>query len=139
LIVVLDGDVVIAALDASDAHHNRARQCFETWHAEGTSRLVDLVTLTEVLIAPAARPTQLNAAREAIAALGISILTPNAATGADAARLRGEHPISLPDAYALATARHVGGQLVSFDPKVVRAAAEAGLAGPSSGSGSGSG
>lgn len=47
----------------------------------------------------------------------------------DAARLRGAHPISLPDASALATARHVGGQLVSFDHKVVRAAAEAGIAG----------
>jgi predicted nucleic acid-binding protein len=131
LIVVLDADVLIGALDASDAHHKLARAQFEAWQADATQRLVSLVNLTEVLIAPAARPRQLNAAREAIAALGVSTHTPNEAIAVDAARLRGEHPISLPDAYALATARHVGGQLVSFDRKVARAAAQAGIPGPS--------
>ena len=81
-----------------------------------------------MLIAPAARAAALNAAREAIAALGVSTHTPNEAIAVDAARLRGEHPISLADAYALATARHLGGQLVSFDRKVARAAAAAGIA-----------
>jgi predicted nucleic acid-binding protein len=132
LIVVLDADVLIGALDASDVHHSQARGYFETWQAEDTKRLVSLVNLTEVLIAPAARPTQLNAAREAIAALGIATHTPNEAIAVEAARLRAEHPISLPDAYALATARHVGGQLVSFDRKVVGAAAKAGISGASS-------
>jgi predicted nucleic acid-binding protein len=133
LIVVLDADVLIGALDGSAAHHGRARRCFEKWQADDTQRFVSLVNLTEVVIAPAGRPTQLSAAREAIAALGVSIHTPNEAIAVDAARLRRDHPISLPDAYALATARHVGGQLVSFDRQVVRAAADAGIVGPDNG------
>ncbi len=127
MIVVLDADVVIGALDASDAHHARAREQFNTWRSEGTQRLLSLITLTEVLVAPAARPAQLSGAREAIAALEITTHTPNEAIAVDAARLRGMHPISLPDAYALATARHLGGQLISFDRNIMRAAAKAGL------------
>jgi toxin FitB len=130
LIVVLDADVLIGALDTSDAHHTRAREHLEAWRDSDTQCLVSLVNLTEVLIAPAARPAVLNAAREAIAALGISTHAPNEAIAVDAARLRCAHPISLPDAFALATARHVRGQLVSFDRKVVRAAVEAGILGP---------
>jgi predicted nucleic acid-binding protein len=85
--------------------------------------------LTEVLIAPALVATRVNAAREAIAALGVALHAPTAATSVDAARLRGKFPISLPNAYALATARQIGGALVSFDGKVSRAAAEAGIPG----------
>jgi predicted nucleic acid-binding protein len=68
-------------------------------------------------------------AAEAIAALGVALHPPTEATSVDAARLRGKFPISLPDAYALATARQVGGTLVSFDRRVSRAAAEAGISG----------
>jgi predicted nucleic acid-binding protein len=127
LIVVLDADVVIGALDASDAHHARTREYFDSWRSEGTQRLLSLVTLTEVLVAPAAQRERLAAAREAIAALEIVTHAPSEAIAVDAARLRGRHPISLPDAYALATARQVGGRLVSFDRTMMRAATEAGL------------
>jgi predicted nucleic acid-binding protein len=130
LIVVLDADVLIGALDASDAHHGRARDCFETWRADRTHRVVSLVTLTEVLVAPATQFTRLNAAREAIAALGVATHAPNEAIAVDAARLRGKHPISLPDAYTLATARHLDGSVMSFDRNLIRAAADAGIAGP---------
>jgi predicted nucleic acid-binding protein len=127
LISVLDADVVIGALDSSDLHHARARQHFETWRADGTQRMMSLVTLTEVLVAPATATARLNAAREAVAALEIAIHTPNEAIAVDAARMRFQYPISLPDAYVLATARHLGGRLVSFDLKVMRAAAAVGL------------
>jgi predicted nucleic acid-binding protein len=40
----------------------------------------------------------------------------------NAARLRARHPISLPDAYLLATARHLEATVTSFDTKVLRAA-----------------
>lgn len=128
MIVVLDADVVIGALDAGDAHHAAARERLTRWHRAGVRRLLGLMNLTEVLIAPAAAPARLAAAREAIAALGIAIHSPNEAIAVDAARLRNAHPISLPDAYALATARHVGGVVASFDEKVRRAAAREGLA-----------
>jgi predicted nucleic acid-binding protein len=130
LIVVVDADVVIGALDASDPHHARARRHFEAWRADGTQRVMSLITLTEVLIAPATGMARLSTARESIAALEIAFHAPNEAVAVDAARLRGRYPISLPDAYALATARQVGAGLVSFDRKVIRTAADLGLAAP---------
>ena len=125
--VVLDTDVVTGALDASDAHHEAARDCFAEWRREGIARLVSLVNLTEILVAPAGDPARLHLAREAISALGIAVDAPAEAIAVDAARLRGRHPISLPDAYAVATARHVDGRLVTFDRKVVEAAEHEGL------------
>jgi predicted nucleic acid-binding protein len=120
--LVLDADVVIGALDGSDPHHAQARVLFTRWREEDRSRLISVVNLSEVLVAPAAKGERLRAAREAIAALGVAIHQPNEAIGVEAARLRGRHPISLPDAYCLATARHLGGSVASFDRKVNRAA-----------------
>ena len=125
--IVLDADVVIGALDASDDHHASARDHFSKWRSDGIPRALSVVNLTEVLIAPATEPARLHAAREAISALGITIHAPNEAIAVDAARLRGSHPISLPDAYALATARHTGGRIVSFDRRLMRAAKAEGL------------
>jgi predicted nucleic acid-binding protein len=122
--LILDADVLIGALDGSDAHHSRARDLFTTWHREQTTRLISVINLSEVLIAPASDRKRLRRARTAIAALGVAIHQPNEAIGVDAARLRSVHPISLPDAYCLATARHVNGSIASFDQKIIRAAQE---------------
>jgi len=120
--LVLDADVLIGALDGSDAHHSQARALFTAWHTQGTTPLISIVNLSEVLIAPAADKQRLRRAREAIAALGVAIHRPSEAIGIDAARLRCVHPISLPDAYCLATARQVGASVASFDQKIIRAA-----------------
>lgn len=120
--LVLDADVVIGALDGSDPHHAKARALFTGWQKQATTRLISVVNLSEVLVAPAADGRRLRAAREAIAALGVAVHQPGEVIGVEAARLRGRHPISLPDAYCLATARHVGGSMASFDRKVIRAA-----------------
>jgi len=126
--VVLDADIVIGAIDSSDAHHARARSLFEDWQEQETPRLISVVNLSEILVAPAADHRRLRKAREAIAALDVAIHRPSEAIGVEAARLRSRHPISLPDAYCLATAKHVGGSLASFDAKVVRAGAAEQLA-----------
>jgi len=120
--VVLDADVLVAALDESDPHHGRARELFTDWQERQASRLISVVNLSEVLVAPAADRRRLRRARAAIAALGVAIHRPSEAIGVEAARLRGTHPISLPDAYCLATARDADCAVVSFDRKVVRAA-----------------
>ena len=120
--VVLDADVLIGALDGNDQHHARARALFRRWQRQDTTRLVSVVNLTEVLVAPAADSRRLRAAREAIAALEVAIHQPSEAVGVEAARLRGAHPISLPDAYCLATARYADAQIASSDEKVLRAA-----------------
>jgi predicted nucleic acid-binding protein len=120
--LLLDADVLIGALDRDDPHHRQARQLFTRWRQRQATPLISVVNLTEVLIAPAGDGTKLSAAREAIAALGVTVHHPNEAIGVEAARLRHRHPISLPDAYCLATARHTSSTLVSFDRKVLRAA-----------------
>jgi predicted nucleic acid-binding protein len=120
--VVLDADVVIGALDGSDPHHAQARELFTGWQERDDARLISVVNLSEVLVAPAADGQRLRAAREAISALGVAVHRPGEAVGVEAARLRWAHPISLPDAYCLATAHHTGGSLASFDEKILRAA-----------------
>jgi predicted nucleic acid-binding protein len=126
--LVLDADILIGALDANDPHHTRARTHFRRWQKQEATRLVSVVNLTEVLIAPAADRRRLRAAREAIAALGVQVHQAGEALGVEAARLRSTHPISLPDAYCLATARHADAAVASFDEKILRAAEREGIA-----------
>jgi predicted nucleic acid-binding protein len=120
--LLLDADVLIGALDSSNAHHQRARGLFVRARERRDSLTISVVNLTEVLIAPAANAAMLAASREAIAALGVTVHQPSEAIGVDAARLRARHPISLPDAYLLASAKHVGATVASFDRNVQQAA-----------------
>jgi predicted nucleic acid-binding protein len=124
---VLDADILIGALDRSDAHHKQSRRLFVAWREQEDALLMSVVNLSEVLVAPAADQQRLRAAREAITALGVSVHLPTVAIGVDAARLRSRHPISLPDGYHLATVKHTGAMAVSFDRKVVRAARAEGI------------
>ena len=119
---VVDADVLIGALDGSDRHHRRARKLLTRWHQQGDSVVVSVINFSEVLVAPAGDRELLTAARSAIVALGITVHSPSEPIGVDAARLRARYPISLPDAYLLATARHLRAAAASFDQKVIRAA-----------------
>ncbi|MDQ6730432.1 MAG: PIN domain-containing protein [Actinomycetota bacterium] len=124
---LLDADVLIGALDSRDAHHAGARRLLTRWRQQQDAVTISVVNLSEVLTAPAAAPGRLATAREAIAALGIEVHLPNQTIGVEAARLRQRHPISLPDAYCLATAKYIKSSLASFDQKVLRAARNEGL------------
>ncbi len=125
--LIVDADVLIGALDSNDPHHLRARALFTRWRDDQDACAVSIVNLTEVLIAPSADTAKLSAAREAIAALGVTVHQPNEAIGVEAARLRQRHPISLPDAYCLATAKHTSSTVSSFDQKVLKAAKREGV------------
>jgi predicted nucleic acid-binding protein len=120
--LVLNADVVIGALDGADPHHVTSRALFTSWQQQDATRLISVINLTEVLVAPAGDQRRLRLARRAIAALGVSVHQPGVRVGSDAARLRATHPISIPDAYCLATARHTGGAIASFDRQLIRAA-----------------
>ena len=125
--LVLDADVLIGALDRNDRHHRRARALFTRWRDDQHVLAVSVVNLTEVLIAPSADASKLAVAREAIAALGIGVHQANEAIGVEAARLRQRHPISLPDAYCLATTKHTASAVSSFDRKIRKAAEREGV------------
>lgn len=126
--LLLDADVLIGALDAHDGHHAHARALFTRWHHDQDAVAISAVNLTEVLIAPSADAAQLTAARRAIGALGVTMHQPNEAIAVDAARLRQQHAVSLPDSYCLATAKHTGSTIASFDQKIVKAAQREGIA-----------
>ncbi|MEA2126543.1 MAG: hypothetical protein QOI80_3325 [Solirubrobacteraceae bacterium] len=120
--VVLDADVLVGALDGQDAHHADARARFEAWDRDDEGRVMSAVNLSEVLVGPSRDPELLRRARAAIATLRVTIHRPGENVAVDAARVRARHPISLPDAYLLATARHLEATVASFDAKVLQAA-----------------
>ncbi|MGO9888008.1 MAG: type II toxin-antitoxin system VapC family toxin [Solirubrobacteraceae bacterium] len=118
---VLDTDVVIAALDRSDAHHRNAARVIRTMIAEGVPLMLSVINYAETLVRPAADESTLRVAVGAIDSLGIKLLSPTAAIARDAARLRASN-ISLADGFALATARAHNAGVASFDQRVRRAA-----------------
>ncbi len=101
------------------------RERLHAWHADAVPRVVASVNLSEVLVGPSSDPVLLRRAR---AALEVRTHLPSEPLAVEAARLRGTHPVSFPDAYLLATAAHLGAGLCSFDRTVRRAAAAEGLA-----------
>ena len=118
---VLDTDVVIAALDRSDAHHDRAARAIRTITEDGVPLMLSVINYAETLVRPAADESTLRVAVTAIDALGIELLSPTPAIAREAARLRASN-ISLADGFALATARARDAGLASFDQRVRHAA-----------------
>ena len=118
---VLDTDVVIAALDRSDAHHQLAAASITTMIDGNTELLLSLVNYAETLVRPAAEDERtLRSAIEALTALGIRLVAPTSAIACDAARHRRLN-ISLADGFAIATAQARGASLASFDLRVRKA------------------
>jgi predicted nucleic acid-binding protein len=124
---VLDTDVVIAALDRSDAHHRAAAELILALIEGETPRLLSSVNYAEALVRPAADEVTLRRAVDAIAGLGIRVVAPTAEIARAAARHRGRG-ISLADGFAIATAEAGGAAVASFDRRVRRALRELGLA-----------
>ena len=123
---VLDTDVVIAALDRRDAHHEEAAAAVTAMIDAGTEILLSLVNYAETLVRPAEDESTLRAAVEAMKALGIRLVAPTPAIARDAARHRRLN-ISLADGFAIATAQARGATVASFDQRVRRALPAAGV------------
>lgn len=123
---MLDTDVVIAALDRSDAHHRASAAAFARFEAEGVELLISSINYAEALVRPAQEEQTLRAATEAINALGVRIQAPDASVARLAARYRGLG-IGLADGFALATAERARADVASFDKRVSRAADLAGI------------
>lgn len=123
---MLDTDVVIAALDQSDAHHRNAAEAFGQFAEEETDLLISAVNYAESLVRPAEDERNLRAAIDAISSLRIRVAAPDAVVARDAARFRALG-ISLADGFALATAKAHGASIASFDKRVRRALGTASL------------
>lgn len=125
-VCVLDTDVVIAALDRRDAHHRAAAGAIEGMSGREEALVLSAVNYAEALVRPAADERTLRAAVDAIAALRIRIVAPDAIIAREAAKNRGLG-ISLADGFALATAAANRATIASFDKRVRRALPRAGL------------
>jgi predicted nucleic acid-binding protein len=124
-VIVVDASVLIAHLDERDALHGRAveRLLESADHSLGCSS----ITLAELYVGPA-RQGRLDAAREAVAALGVrEIALPEDGAGRLAA-LRAKINLKLPGCCVLLAAQAGGADgVLTFDERLAGAAAELGF------------
>ena len=105
-LTVLDAGVVIAGLDADDAHSAAAGVALNAARVRGDSLVLPASAYAEVLVRPAARGAATVARVDAaLDGLAISIADADREIVRRAATLRGRHPsLRLPDALVIATA-----------------------------------
>ena len=125
--IILDASVLIAHLDADDAHHERA-----------TRLLLDMIdkplgasplTLAEVLVGPA-RVGRAELAEGALRELGVEVVPLDVDAPRDLAELRVRTQLRLPDCCVLLAARTAGGNVATFDDRLHQAAGELALIRP---------
>jgi predicted nucleic acid-binding protein len=120
--LILDASVLIGLLDAADAHHDRAVDDTEVADEAGHDLLTPASAYSEALVA-FARVGRLEDARNALAAMGITVTPLTAMMAERAAELRARHKrLRLPDAMMLACARELNGELLSYDQRLARLA-----------------
>ncbi|HEX9504560.1 MAG TPA: type II toxin-antitoxin system VapC family toxin [Acidimicrobiia bacterium] len=105
-VTVLDAGVVIAGLDADDAHHTAAAGALTAARDRGDSFVVPASAYAEVLVRPAARGNATVARVDAaLDAMAITIADADREIARRAASLRARHSsLRLPDALVIATA-----------------------------------
>lgn len=120
--LILDASVLIGLLDTADAHHALAVDDVEQADLAGTRMLAPASAYSEALVS-FARAKRGKDARDAIAAMGISVTPLTAAIAEHAAELRARYDrLRLPDAIVLATARELDGRLLSYDERLTKIA-----------------
>ncbi len=122
--IVLDANVLIGFLDATDPHHAVAVDLLERRFIDGFASSV--LTVAEALAHPT-RVKRQDAAMAALLRIGVQILPLNAPDAAALARVRDAYRLRMPDAVALHTALNSGWELATFDDGLITAAARAGV------------
>ena len=114
-LTVLDAGVVIAALDADDAHHAAAVNALREARTQGDRLVVLASAYAEALVGPSRRGADAVATLDAfLDALPASVEPASREVARGAASLRAVHGrgLRLPDALVLATATVLGADLV---------------------------
>ena len=122
--IVLDASVLIAHLDASDAHHEPATELLV--NTAGETLGASALTLAEVFVGPA-RAGTIDVARAALAAMSIETVRFNDDAAIRLAVLRANSGVRLPDCCVLLAAETTHADVATFDDKLARAATEIGL------------
>jgi predicted nucleic acid-binding protein len=116
--LILDASVLIGLLDTADAHHERAINDVETADRDGRELWLPASAYSETLVA-FARAGRLDEARQAVGAMGITVVPLTDTIAERGAELRARHDrLRLPDAIVLATAQELGGRLLSYDRRL---------------------
>jgi predicted nucleic acid-binding protein len=105
-LTVLDAGIVIAGLDADDAHHPATASALATARDRGDSFVLPASAYAEVLVRPAAQGVATVARVDAaLDAMAIAIANADREIARRAAALRARHSgLRLPDALVIATA-----------------------------------
>jgi len=105
-LTVLDAGIVIAVLDASDAHHRAAKKALSTALAGGDRLVLPASAYAEVMVAPSSRGSEAVATVDAfVDAMPATVEPATREIAASAAELRARHGrLRLPDALVVATA-----------------------------------
>jgi predicted nucleic acid-binding protein len=116
--LILDASVLIGLLDTADAHHQQAVEHVDRADTAGTTLLVPASAYSEALVA-FARADRTADARDAVAAMGITVVAMNQEIAERAAEIRAQHQrLRLPDAIVLATAREYRAELLTYDDRL---------------------
>lgn len=123
--IVLDASVLIAHLDANDAHHDRATEVLadssdQPWAASPLS-------LAEVLVGPA-RAGGLEDAQAVLRRLDVATVPLDDEAPARLAVLRAETRLKLPDCCVLLSAEQTRGEVATFDEQLAYAAGQRNIA-----------
>ena len=122
--IVLDASILIAHLDASDSHHDRAEVLLAS---SGNEDLItSVVTLAEVLVGPS-RSGIVDRALIALEQLGVTAVAIEPTGALRLALLRTETGLKLPDCCLLLTAEQTDAALASFDLRLAAAARDRGV------------
>jgi predicted nucleic acid-binding protein len=123
-VIILDANVLIGFLDATDPHHAASVDLLERHFVDGFASSV--LTVAEALVHPT-RAERQDAALASLLRVGVQVVPVNATDAAALARVRNTYRLRMPDAVALYTAISTGSELASFDEALIAAAARAGV------------
>jgi predicted nucleic acid-binding protein len=116
--LILDASVLIGLLDTADAHHQQAVEHVDRADTAGTTLLVPASAYSEALVA-FAHADRTADARDAVAAMGITVVAMSQEIAERAAEIRAQHQrLRLPDAIVLASARERGAELLTYDDRL---------------------
>lgn len=123
--IILDANVLIAAFDGSDLHHEWAITFLKDTVSE--ELLISSLTYAEILVSPI-RADRLKEFRKGIDSLGFRIVDINSEDALEIANLRAETGLKMPDVIVLHAALTHSASLASADTALTRKAAALGIA-----------